>query len=308
MKKRFVLLSAALLFALRSVAFATEVPPPQITGSEIYVAAPDSVPKRVEHQSGQLVDGVAPNSILYFVIEHAKRADDFAGLRAFADEFERGREFVLAPTIEYRMMYEADGEQAGYRYVAALPVLDLAGAERANVNGKITVAKRWFNSKKFKFGFIIRKSGAVSVSTYLCEPNSFVIDFPKKTGMVSLVFEEKARFDVDAAGQGNIDVGFRTDEITDVRLRYPNERLRFLTWSKSPVFNREGTLYITAEKGQFLYEITPAGLRPITEFDSEGLWFVQHTRRLSSYVLSNRALDPDAEPIAWPNPLTGADF
>ena len=94
-------------------------------------------------EKGSLVRAVKPGSAVIFPFENADRAEDIKNMKLFTVRWEMGEEFTSRPYIEYRMLYEEDGiTPKGYRYVAVLPLLSLAGEQKANIKGSITLGER----------------------------------------------------------------------------------------------------------------------------------------------------------------------
>jgi hypothetical protein len=54
--------------------------------------------------------------VIYFPIENAHRAEDLIDLRIVID-WENGEEFASLPRIEYRKIYNDNGDLLNYQYV-----------------------------------------------------------------------------------------------------------------------------------------------------------------------------------------------
>ncbi len=316
---RSVIISAALAFAFALVpgrTFAAQIrqeigdkPSAGISGSHIYVAAPGEVPSEVSHTNGELQSAVVPGSTVYFEIDNALRAEDLAGVRALID-WQEGEEMAEAPKIEYKMMYDRTGrEKIGYRYVVALPIRESAAGARFRLRGEVMVAPR-LTEKEPRFAFsITAKTGSktISADSILCQRNQFVLEFGDNIGQITLMFGEVGRFDIDAEGQGRVNVGFRTDELTDIADRYSYAGLEFIDWPAHPIFNRVGQLILYSDPGRFLYELIPGGLRQIeNSYVEEEEYFVINTRRLGTYVIADQPLDRVEYGPVKENPPTGA--
>ena len=280
---------------------------PYISDKEAYIFE-GGVAFFCPEERGALTRAVMPNGAVMFPIENASRAEDLRNLKVFTLKWEMGEEFTSAPYIEYRMLYEADGvTQKGYRYVAVLPVLSLAGEQKANVRGVITLGEHKQGNSKRNFSFVIRDDGINPyIDSYICDGKDFPLEFDQKTHQVCLNFGDYARFSFDAFGQSPLNVGFSTEPFTDLIYKYPRAKLSFLNFLKAPVFNKEGDFVIFVSKESYIYEVTPTGLEEANfEFSEEKNGFVSRTRRLSRYVISDKALGNPLKKVKIFNPPTG---
>lgn len=282
---------------------------PSVGFTEVFVSAPDELPRAVRHDDGILSEAVPAGSVVYFTIEGAGRAEDLKGMRALTGDWESGEGLVGRPRIEYRMMYGGDGrEPLGYRYVVALPVVDRVDPGDFNVSGRVGVGERWSQALRVSFSFVVRRDGGTAYenSLFCKETSSLELEFEPSESELSLVFADFARFVVDVQGQGKVDVGFSSEPFTDIITRYPSAALRFLYWNSAPIFNRVGELLIYAREDEQLYELTDNGLRALpAPYSKELEAYVVSTRRLGSYVLSDRELGAPDQTGARPNPPTG---
>ncbi len=280
-----------------------------IDGTQVFMAEPGGDPRQIESGGDSLRTVVRPGSILYFSIANAFRAKDLNGLRVVI-EWNKGEEYTAAPRIEYRRMMDKTGQIAlGYRYVAAVEILDTADSRPHTLRGSIKLAERAnASAPEVSMTILVRQDGRDSTGQVVtCNRSTFLIEFGHAEETAQLAFYDRGYFNVNVTGQGPLDVGCTTDPVTDVAERYPEAVLKFLTWGKKPFFNRAGDLVLYAEPGAFLYMLRGGDLVKIEGGYSEAEGgFVLKTRRLEGFVLSDRALLPGAVPVPQPNPPTGA--
>ena len=276
--------------------------------SQIFMAEPGEEPRRIADASDSLRMTVKPGATLYFSIANAVRAEDLTGLRVVTN-WSKGEELTDAPRIEYRqMMNETGTEVLGYRYVVALNILPPSIDQAQTLRGTIKLAQR-ANARAPTVSFIlsVRQDGRDGGESIICRSRTLLTDFSGIAGSITVNFYDDAFFEVDATGQGPLDLGCSTLTVTNIAERYRGARLQFLTWSKRPFFNRAGKLSIDAAPGTFLYELQGDNLVDRSESYSENAHaFVLTTRRLEGFVVSDIALDSDAQPVPEPNPPTGA--
>lgn len=300
-------LAAALLCAVRAPA---QTPSAAIDGTQVFIAEPGGDPRQTADGAGDsLRTVVKPGSVIYFSIANALRAEDLNGLRVVVD-WSKGEEYTAAPRIEYRRMLDKSGQTSlGYRYVAAIEILDTVDTRPHTLRGSIKLAKRAnATAPEVSMTILVRQDGRPSAGRVLtCDRSSFLIEFGHTEETAQVAFYDRGYFDVNVAGQGPLDVGCSTTSVTDIAERYPDAALKFLVWGKKPFFNRTGDLVLYAEPGTFLYALRGRDLVPVVGGYSEAEGgFVLQTRRLEGFVLSDRLLDPDAVPVPQPNPPTGA--
>ena len=306
MIKKPVLL-AVILLLLAWATPAVGIGEPYVVTSEAYVASPGQLPQQVEcSPSGELGEAVYPGSTVYFPIQNARRAEDLTGLRAYVD-WTHGSTYCGTPMIEYRMLYSADGEEIGYRYVVSIEINEIADSAPHTISGGLKVSKLSANNVQAKFSFTVRLgSSTVTADSVMCEGSSFTLDFGKGAGQTALLFSSYARFEIDAEGQGPINVGYSTDPFGDYVESYPDNSLGFISWTYAPIFNRVGQLLIYTDESSQIYELEGDKLVACDAYYSvEYEAYVIETRRLGSYVISDGALGDPVEPVRT-NPATGA--
>lgn len=310
--KRMGFLAAVLVTVLLCVVCALaeeEAAAAIIDGTQVFVAEPGGEPYRIESGGDSLRTVVRPGSTIYFSIAHAARAEDLNGLRVVVD-WSKGGELTGAPKIEYRQMMDKTGQTSlGYRYVAAVEILDAADARPHTLRGSIKIAKRAnATAPEVSLTILVREDGRSSTGWAVeCERSTFLMEFGRADEAAQILFYDRGYFEVGVVGQDPLNVGCTTVPVTDIAERYRSAALKFLTWGKRPFFNRTGKLVLYAEPGSFLYALRGDSLVDITgSYSEEEGGFVLTTRRLEGFVISDRALDPGAVPVPQPNPLTAA--
>ena len=110
-----------------------------------------------------------------------------------------------------------------------------------------------------------------------------------------------AAFTVDTEGQADLTLGANCDYDDAVLDRYPEAKLLFFN-GNGDCFYHYGTLFLPAEPGACLYRNSNRTLYDIgAVYDGAAGGFLLRTRRLSQYVLSDRALP--AERLEADSPL-----
>lgn len=302
-----VVLLASLLCAARVMAEGSAAA--VIDGTQVFVAEAGGDPRLIESGGTSLRTVVRPGSTIYFSIANAARAEDLNGLRVVAD-WSKGEELIGTPRIEYRRMMDKTGETSlGFRYVAAVDILDTADIRPHTLRGFIKIAKRAnASAPEVSLTILVRQDGRDSTDRLVtCGQKKLLLEFSHAEETVQIAFYDRGFFEVDVTGQGLLDVGCTTEPVTDIAERYPGAALKFLTWDKRPFFNRSGELVLYAEPGSFLYALHGNSLVEITEgYSEQEGGFVLTTRRLEGFVISDRALDPAAVPVPAANPPTAA--
>ncbi len=305
--KKFLATAAAFFMLLPVCSFAYADSTPVISASKAYILDGSNAVFCPEER-GSLIRAVKPGAAVIFPIENAQRAEDIKNLKLFTVRWEMGEEFTARPYIEYRMLYDETGKKQGYSYVAVLPVLFLAGEQKANVRGSITLGAHSTGNYKRKFSFVIRDDGANPYAdNYLCDGKDFYINFDSSVHQANLIFDDKAQFSVDAFNQGAVNVGYTLSPFSDIMYGYPQEKLQYLRFIHNPVFDRVGELLLYYPENSFIYEVVNKSLkRADAKYSAEKGGFVLKTRRLGDYVISQRPLAARAEKPDIYNPPTGA--
>lgn len=311
-RRIWVLLPAvALLLLLPAGMPALAADPPFVSKTEVFVAAPDGLPRLAEQEDGDgaLQMTVQPGSTVYFGIENAQRAENLEGLRAAVD-WTRGRDQADEPRIEYREMFSADGNTSlGYRFVVSLRVRATANAYSHTLRGAVQISER-LNSvaPQTKFTIAVRSEGAPTKERVLrCTAARMPFDLQGADEKLTVFYYDRGYFSVEMQHQRMVDIGASIEEFTDIRQRYPEAQLQFLSWRRMPFFDHTGQLVLYAESGSCLYELLGDRLEDCTDSYSEAdQAFMLSRRRLTAYVISDRPLSMQTPMQPLPNPPVGA--
>ena len=308
MKKLSLLLSAFVIFNFISLhSYASDVAV-KISNKSIFVSEPNGLPKPSGDEYATLSKIIQPESIIYFPIENATRAEDFSDLRVVIDWYS-GEELTSPPIIEYKKVYDAEGNFDSYKYVVALQTIDVTDNDKHNIAGKIKIAKRRSSiADEIDFSFNMQKNALPELKdSIICYSKSLAANFNGLTGLANLSFYDIARFEIEIDNQGPVNIGCSTTSLTDVQLQYPNASMRFISWTKPPIFNRNGTLYIYSSPDEYIYELRSDGLVRISGvYSDEHSAFTFSTRRLSTFIISDTPLDEPLKNYAPENPPVGA--
>lgn len=282
---------------------------PQINVDEIFLAEKNSPPTKLDRTGDTLRMEIEPESTLYFSISNARRAEDLNGLRAVTN-WSKGEEYTLTPRIEYREMMDTDGiTSLGYRYVISMQLTGLADEGAHTLRGTIKLAKRTSSiAPTVSFTLLMRKdAGSDEFRMIKCDSPKTIAEFTGGHEAATIFFYDFGYFDVELHDQGPLNIGCSLLPITDIEERYRDAGLRFISWSKPPIFNRVGSMVIPADESEYLYELRGTTLVDRNDTYQEQISsFVIKTRRLEGFVLSDRPLPPNAKVQPQPNPLNGA--
>jgi hypothetical protein len=174
---------------------------------------------------------------------------------------ERREQFVGVPLIQYRMVYDAEDLFPPDTGLWSRCQFRISSAPRphAQTARRIDVGRRFSEKNSAQiFATIQDGRSAANADTYYCNTPSSVLRVGPDRGAISIQFGAGRRL------------------TSTLRVRVPSRRvlhgaadryhadvsrhsLRFLSWSRTPIFNRTGTLFLFGEAGDFLYEVTPSG-------------------------------------------------
>lgn len=117
-----------------------------------------------------------------------------------------------------------------------------------------------------------------------------VLDFSSAKGEVEIEIGETVEFEVNAENQKNIFMGYNTDLDFGIMEQNPEANMDFLNFIGKPEFNRVGEMRIYSDNEDlYVYEVTSTGLRQIiAKYDADYEAYVFKTRKLTSYVFSDR--------------------
>lgn len=189
----------------------------------------------------------------------------------------------------------------GYRYFVAIPTEKSTTTRVLDVVGDMGVGKTASSAKKNKdfnlqVGLTNGKydGGTASDDVEIEKPDSAsVVKFDDDADEITITWgDEAARFEVNVAGQGDLNLRYSIKYNRDFADLYESANVDFLNFVANPSFNRTGTLYIYADEDSYLYEVTEDGAKKVNGAkydDDEGAW-VLRTRKLGSYAISDKKL------------------
>ncbi len=116
-------------------------------------------------------------------------------------------------------------------------------------------------------------------------------------GEETLTFGDLLEFEVDVTGQGKLNLKNSTDFNKEFAAMYDYANIDFITFEKSPSFNKIGRVYIYAPEDAFIYEVTADGAKEINglEWDEDYEAWTFRTRTLSAYAISDVELTEKTE-------------
>ena len=307
MLKRLLTLILAVFIAASAVITASAEEVPALDVNEVFIERNGFAPQKLDHKGESLRTEVTPGSIIYFSIKNAKRAEDLNGYRAVL-EWSKGEDYTTYIRIEYREMFDYDGVTSlGYRYVIAMGIAGLSDDVARTLRGSIKLAKRTNQrTDEISFTISVSKGAPIGKATEIrCNTPDITINFETLEDTVIIYFDNFCRFEVRTEGQEYLNGGCLSKVPTDIFERHRYAELRAMTWTKKPIFDHIGTLYIDAYKNEYLYELLGGKLTEADAYyDEEYGAFVVKTRRLEGFVVSDRELDLEAEQVAEPIPPT----
>jgi len=311
--KRFTALLTAILIAVSVMptAVSAEEAVPELDLDAVFIAQQNMPPQKAEHSGENFRASLLPGSTVYFSIKNAHRAEDISGYRAIFD-WSKGEEYVARSRVEYCEVFDSDGKTSlGYRYVVAMGLTETSDDVMRTLRGSVRFADRASRiTPEISFTVSVGKGANLGrADSIYCDSPSVKIEFGTLSETVVINFHDFCSFEIETIGQQDIDAGCSTQPLTDISERYRSADLKFIWWYKRPIFDRVGTLRIYPEHNEkYLYELRGGELVDISEsFDNAHDAFVIPTRRLEGYVLSDRALSPDALLVPEANPPTGAE-
>ena len=252
------------LFALVGLLTSASIPlVPYLATDSVYVASPGELPFRVQSRDGRVLQTILPGSTVYFPIVNAVRAQDVDGWRVIIEDWISGQEYVKDTRIEYLEVFDDDKTTSlGYMYTAALSIIDTLDIYDGLVNARIAVTQRRLDAKLSDFSLLVRSKHITKpTDSITCSKKNMPMTFSNDTKSISITFGSSARFDVDVQSQSDVNVGFSLEPLTDIVISYPDAKLSFFSWTKRPVFNRVGQLYLYAQPNAYLYALENGNLR-----------------------------------------------
>lgn len=259
------------------------------------------------------------------IIDHDDvKKDDINKFKAFFDSA-RGS-FAEGPTVASVKVYETVGTTTTSKYIwAVLVKLPDTNTATVDISGNIAIAKTKTAAKDskvfFGWGTGAKYEEMIGINgsyTYNKDTNAVILNVNDDDTDIDIEFGDDARYEVNASGQGKVNVKYNTKFNSEFAALYPNANIDFLTFEKTPSFNRTGTLYVKADADTFIYAVTADGAKEIDAvYDAdEDAWKIK-TRTLGAYAISDVELKvaevaPEVAPeveapeaTVKPNPSTG---
>lgn len=192
-----------------------------------------------------------------------------------------------------------------YSYAVVVTVPDVTGNKIQDLVGDIMIGSSKSSAEKYDYTkYDLQVSYAPDgVDTYykvdfdggdvLESGKTGIVAFDKEAGEIDIEFgDETALFTVDVTGQGKLNLAWNTDFNKEVADLDKSANMDFVTFEGTPSFNKNGTLYIYADKDTYLYEIVDGKLVAVdAEYDEDYEAWSFKTRTLGAYVISDKELE-----------------
>ena len=121
-----------------------------------------------------------------------------------------------------------------------------------------------------------------------------IYKFDSEDGEIDIEFGDQAIFTVDVTGQGKLNLAWSTSFDGEIADKDKSANMDFITFKGEPSFNKNGTLYIYADKDSFLYQVVDGELKAVdADYDEDYEAWKLTTRTLGRYVISDKELDLD---------------
>lgn len=180
--------------------------------------------------------------------------------------------------------------------------------------GVYRTAGSFKSGNKFSTGFSLVNAkvgdGAKQTGTITVDSDYYVVKFESDADEVDIEFGssgELAMFTVNASNQGDLNLEYTTKFDSDIADDYPNANLDFLNFKNRPTFNRIGTFYLYANKGNYIYEIVDGKLKEVdATWDSSYGAYRFKTRTLGSYIIADKKLTIKETPSSSTAPSSSA--
>ena len=199
---------------------------------------------------------------------------------------------------EIRMVKYNAGD---YRYSVVVTVPENDTNKAIDLEGKIMVGRTKTAaedgvSTTFDLG-VTYSPAAEDVKTYggetLVAGETGIYKFDDD-GEIDIEFGDQALFTVDVTGQGKLNLAWSTSFDGEIADKDKSANMDFITFKGEPSFNKNGTLYIYADKDSFLYQVVDGELKAVdAEYDEDYEAWKLTTRTLRRYVISDKELDLD---------------
>lgn len=309
MKKILALALAMIMtLGLASVAFAA--------APEIWVEA-DSALYDEDGVKVDDFDGVAtPDSEYYVKVVSAAEPngltdkDMLKGYRVFFDA--KVGKLAADPEIVFVKLKEEKDAQGEYFYAVKLVTPDVT-TKAYDLAGDLKIAKTASAAKDvanvYEVNFEVKFGTTPAEDTYVSK-NAPIVTFDNVDDVVDLEDANSAifLFTVNGAGQSDVNMKYSTKFDSSFAAKYDYANIDFVKFTKSPVFNRTGDLYIYADEDTYIYEVTADGAKEIAnaEYDEDyGAWHIR-TRSLKAYAISDSELKATESASSTPAESTGS--
>ena len=201
---------------------------------------------------------------------------------------------------EIRMVKYGAGD---YRYSVVVTVPENDTNKPVDLEGKIMVGRTKNAAEDAIYGSfdlgVTYAPAAEVVKTYEGETleagKTGIYKFDSEDGEIDIEFGDQALFTVDVTGQGKLNLAWSTSFDGEIADKDKSANMDFITFKGEPSFNKNGTLYIYADKDSFLYQVVDGELKAVdAEYDEDYEAWKLTTRTLGRYVISDKELDLDA--------------
>ena len=323
-------LALVMSLGLVSVAFADDEPVIYVSDSSKIYVYDSSEGKNIEVTAEELNDHVASEAKIYIELL-GEENDDKSTINTYNAYFtSKVGTLKDGPNIEYVKVYDTGDSNGKYIYCVSLQV-PAVSTKSYDLAGEIAVAKTTTAAKNLEDAYVFDLSTEVKYaaqedvgadgSILVSEDEGYLLSFSDDADYVDIeIGTDLALFSVDVSGQSDVNMLFSTKYNADFAAMYDYANIDFLSFTKSPVFNKIGDLYIYADEDTYIYEVTEDGAKEISgaEYDEDyGAWHIR-TRSLTSYAISDVELDTttdtsdsssesssSTEDTSKPNPDTG---
>ena len=195
-----------------------------------------------------------------------------------------------------------------YSYAVVVTVPDVTGNKIQDLVGDIMIGSSKSSAEKYDYTkYDLQVSYAPDgVDTYykvdfdggdvLESGKTGIVAFDKEAGEIDIEFgDETALFTVDVTGQSKLNLAWSTSFDGEIADKDKSANMDFITFKGEPSFNKNGTLYIYADKDTFLYQVVDGELKAVdADYDEDYEAWKLTTRTLRRYVISDKELDLDA--------------
>ena len=200
---------------------------------------------------------------------------------------------------EIRMVKYNAGD---YRYSVVVTVPENDTNKAIDLEGKIMVGRTKNAAEDAIYGSfdlgVTYAPAAEVVKTYEGETleagKTGIYKFDSEDGEIDIEFGDQAIFTVDVTGQGKLNLAWSTSFDGEIADKDKSANMDFITFKGEPSFNKNGTLYIYADKDSFLYQVVDGELKAVdADYDEDYEAWKLTTRTLGRYVISDKELDLD---------------